>query len=72
MSGRSPVIEIAATNDNAVSGGEAMDAIALQIGAAAVRAEREVCKFLYFTFREESGYVVGRYRRRRLTTAFVL
>lgn len=64
--GRTVAIEIAATNDNAISGEEAMDAIALQIGAAADRAEKGVGNFLYFTFREERGYVAGHYIRRRL------
>jgi hypothetical protein len=64
--GRTVAIEIAATSDNAISGEEAMDAIALQIGAEADRAEKGVGSFLYFTFHEESGYVAGRYVRRRL------
>lgn len=59
-------IEIAATNDNAISGEEAMDAIALQVSTIADRTEKGVGKFLYFTFSEESGYVAGRYVRRRL------
>jgi hypothetical protein len=63
---RTVAIEIAATNDNAISGEGAMDAIALQVSAAADRAEKGVGKFLYFTFREESGYLDGRYIRRRL------
>ena len=63
---RTVAIEIAATNDNAISGEEAMDAIALQVSAAADRAEKGVGNFLYFTFREESGYLDGRYIRRRL------
>jgi len=71
--GRTVAIEIAATNDNAISGEEAMDAIAMQISAAADRAEKGVGKFLYFTFREESGYLAGRYIRRRLAPkGFVL
>jgi len=64
--GRTVAIEIAATNDNAISGEEAMDTIALQISAAANRAEKGVGNFLYFTFREESGYLDRRYIRRRL------
>ncbi len=64
--GRTVAIEIAATNDNAISGEEAMDAIALQVSAAADRAEKGVGHFLYFTFREESGYLAGQYIRRRL------
>lgn len=64
--GRTVAIEIAATNDNAISGEEAMDAIALQLSAAADCAEKGVGNFLYFTFREESGYLAGQYIRRRL------
>ncbi|MBY0305307.1 MAG: hypothetical protein K2W86_09195 [Sphingomonas sp.] len=64
--GRTVAIEIAATNDNAISGEEAMDTIALQISAAANGAQKGVGSFLYFTFREESGYLDGRYIRRRL------
>lgn len=64
--GRTVAVEIAATNDNSISGEEAMDAIALQVNAAADRAEKGVGNFLYFTFREESGYLVGQFIRRRL------
>lgn len=64
--GRTVAIEIAATNDNSISGEEDMDAIALQVGAAANLAEKGVSSFLYFTFREESGYLNGRYFRKRL------
>jgi hypothetical protein len=59
-------IEIAATNDNALSGEEAMDAIACQIGAVADRAKKGAGGFLYYTFHEESGYTKGGYMRRRL------
>lgn len=64
--GRTVAIEIAATNDNSISGEKAMDAVVLQIIAAANRAEKGVGGFLYCTFLEESGYRNGRYIRRRL------
>lgn len=66
LPGRTVAIEIAATNDNAISGEEAMDAVALQVSAAADLAEKGIGNFLYFTFREESGYLAGQYIRRRL------
>lgn len=64
--GHTTAIEIAAPNDNAISGEEAMDAIALQISNVADRARKGAGDYLYFRFREESGYVSGRYVRRRL------
>jgi len=64
--GRIAAIEIAATTDNAISGEEDMDAIAVQISEAASRARKGAGDHLYFRFREENGYVDGRYVRRRL------
>jgi len=64
--GRECAIEIAAPNDNALSGEEAMDRIALQISNCASKATRGLGAYLYFTFREESGYEAGSYIRRRL------
>ncbi|MBN8500477.1 MAG: hypothetical protein J0M19_04945 [Sphingomonadales bacterium] len=59
-------IEIAATNDNSLSGEAEMDAIALQIGAAANRAQSGTGEYLYYHFRVTSGYEAGKYYRRRL------
>lgn len=64
--GRIAAIEIAATTDNAISGEDDMDAIAVQIGEVASRARKGAGDHLYYRFREESGYVGGRYIRRRL------
>ena len=73
LPGRTAAIEIAATNDNSISGEEAMDAVALQIMAAASRIQKGAGDYLYFTFREESFYEQGRYVRRRLAPVpFVL
>lgn len=62
-------IEIAATNDNSLSGEADMDAIALQIGDAANRAKSGAGDYLSYHFRETSGYEAGRYFRRRLAPA---
>jgi len=64
--GRTTAIEIAATTDNAISGEEDMDAIAVQISEVASRARKGAGDHLYFRYREESGYLDGRYIRRRL------
>jgi hypothetical protein len=64
--GRIAAIEIAATTDNAISGEEDMDAIAVQIGDVANRGRKGAGDHLYYRFREESGYVNGQYIRRRL------
>jgi hypothetical protein len=64
--GRTTAIEIAAPNDNSISGEEAMDAIARQVATAADRACRGSGDHLYFRFGSESGYQSGRYFRRRL------
>lgn len=64
--GRTTAIEIAATTDNSISGEEDMDAIAVQISEVANRAQKGTGAFLYFRYREESGYIEGRYIRRRL------
>lgn len=66
VEGRTTAIEIAATTDNAISGEEDMDAIAVQISEVASRASKGTGHYLYFRYREESGYVDGRYIRRRL------
>lgn len=66
VEGRTTAIEIAATTDNAISGEEDMDAIAVQICEAASRASKGTGDYLYFRYREESGYIDGRYIRRRL------
>ncbi len=71
--GHTTAIEIAATNDNAISGEEAMDSIALQISAVASRAKKGTGNHLYFRFAEESGYVDGQYMRHRLApTNYIL
>lgn len=59
-------IEIAATSDNSLSGEAEMDAIALQIGDVANHARPGAGNFLYYRFRETSGYDAGKYFRRRL------
>ena len=66
VEGRTTAIEIAATTDNAISGEEDMDAIAVQISEVASRVRKGTGNFLYFRYREESGYFDGRYIRRRL------
>ena len=66
VSGRRAVIEIAATNDNAIAGEEVMDAIAQQISAVADRAQKGAGDMLYYRFASVSGYEGGRYFRRRL------
>lgn len=66
VSGRTTAIEIAAPNDNAISGEEAMDAIAVQISDVASRARKGSGHHLYFRFGSESGYEEGQYFRRRL------
>jgi hypothetical protein len=60
------IVEIAAPSDNSISGVEAMDRIACQLSDCASRVRRRVGPFLYFRFREESGYANGSYFRRRL------
>lgn len=64
--GETSVIEIAAPNDNAIGGEEAMDAVALRFSAAASRLRKGVGDYLYFSFGQESGYEEGTYYRRRL------
>lgn len=64
--GATAAIEIAATNDNSLSGEAEMDAIALQISAAANRAQSGTGEYLYYRFREANGYEAGKYYRRRL------
>lgn len=66
MVGEPAVIEIAAPNDNAMSGEEAMDGVALSIGAFANGVRGGVANCLYYRFEEESGYENGYYFRRRL------
>lgn len=64
--GETSVIEIAAPNDNAIGGEEAMDAVALRFSAAASQVRRGVGDYLYYSFGQESGYDEGIYYRRRL------
>ena len=64
--GLTTAIEIAATNDNSLRGEEVMDAVAVQISSAADRTKKGTGIHLYFRFREESGYVRGKYIRRQL------
>jgi hypothetical protein len=66
VQGRTAAIEIAATNDNSLSGEAEMDAIALQIGEVASRAKAGVGDYLSYRFSETSGYDAGKYYRRRL------
>lgn len=66
---RAVAIEIAATNDNRISGEEAMDAIALQISRHADRGKKGAGSHLYFTFAQESFYAQGYYVRRILAPA---
>lgn len=63
------VIEILAHSDNAISGEEAMDRVALEISTCANRVSKGVGDHLYFRFCEESGYAEGSYYRRRLAPA---
>jgi hypothetical protein len=62
-------IEIAAPNDNRISGEEAMDRIAEQFCTFANKIRRGVGSHLYFKFMEESGYEGNQYFRRRLAPA---
>lgn len=64
--GRTAAIEIAATNDNSISGEAEMDAIAQHIGEVASRAKTGIGDYLSYRFGETSGYEAGRYYRRRL------
>ena len=66
VSNRSAVVEIAAHNDGLISGEEAMVRVADQLSGFASRIRRGLGPYLYFRFREESGYQDGRYFRRRL------
>lgn len=67
--GRQTAIEITSVTDNAISGEDAMDAIARQISDVANTARKGTGSYLYFRFAEESGYDLGRYFRRRLAPA---
>lgn len=67
--GRSCAIEIAAPNDNGISGEEAMDRVAREIQAIASKVEKKAGDFLSFNFRETSAYEGGVYRRWRLAPA---
>jgi hypothetical protein len=64
--GQGCAIEIAAPSDNAISGEADMDRIARQIAESANEVRKGMGDYLYFTFLEESGFVNGRYVRRRL------
>ena len=66
ISGVTTAVEIAATNDNSLSGEAEMDAIALQISEAANRSQSGSGDYLYYHFRETSGYAAGKYYRHRL------
>ena len=52
ISGVTTAVEIAATNDNSLSGEADMDAIALQISEAANRSEPGSGDYLYYHYRE--------------------
>lgn len=65
--GEPAVVEIAAPNDNAISGEAVMDTIALRFSEHASRYRRGVGEYLYYSFGSESGYEEGIYYRRRLT-----
>lgn len=65
--GEPAVVEIAAHNDNEISGERAMDRVAQKMSAFANSVHRGLGTYLFFSFREESGYKDGRYFRRRLT-----
>lgn len=64
--GKPAIIEITTPNDNAISGEEAMDVIALQISNFANTIRKNLGRYLYFRFNEKSGYKNGQYFRRRL------
>lgn len=66
VAGEPAVVEIAAPNDNAISGEEAMDGVAVRIGEVASRLRKGLSDHLYYRFAEESGYDRGVYFRRRL------
>ncbi|RSY81073.1 hypothetical protein DAH66_15385 [Sphingomonas koreensis] len=66
VAGKTAAIEIAAVSDNAISGEEVMDAIAVQICSVADRSLKGSGNYLYFRFAAESGYAQGKYFRRRL------
>lgn len=66
VQGRTAAIEIAATNDNSLSGEAEMYAIAQQIGEVASRAKAGIGDYLSYRFGETSGYDAGKYYRRRL------
>lgn len=66
VAGREVVIEIAALSDNAISGEDVMDAIAIQISAIANKGKKGSGEYLYFRFQEEKSYAHGEYTRRRL------
>lgn len=64
--GQPSIIEIAAPNDNSISGESNMDGVAQRIIDWANRARPGIGSYLYFRFREEHGYQNGNYFRRRL------
>lgn len=66
ITGVTTAIEIYAPNDNSIAGEEAMDAIALQIMAAADSEKKGCGDYLYFRFGEERFHVNRTYVRRRL------
>lgn len=67
--GKLCAIEIAAPEDNAISGEADMDQIAREIGECADQVRKGLGSYLYFTFSEESGYINGEYVRKRLAPA---
>lgn len=66
VEGHPAIVEIAAPSDNAISGEEAMDGVAVRIGDLASSFEKGLGDYLYYRFAEESGYEKGKYFRRRL------
>lgn len=66
VAGEPAVIEIAAPNDNAISGEQIMDGVAVRIGEFASHLEKDLGDHLYYRFAEERGYEGGVYFRRRL------
>lgn len=66
LDGEPAAIEIAAPNDNEISGEDAMDGVAFKISTYANQVRRGLGDYLYFRFQERSGYENGAYFRRRL------
>lgn len=64
--GQRVAVEIAAPNDNEISGEAAMDAVAQTFRTFANGIRKMSGDYLYFQFQVSSGYEKGRYYRRRL------